>query len=96
MRCDPQQSFAVTWVAPDDEDSPDTLVTVTLEDVDGGIRLSLEHSGLGSADAPNYGAGWHAYLDGLTGGGVLLPTDLTPWQERYDARREDYTARVGG
>jgi uncharacterized protein YndB with AHSA1/START domain len=84
-RCDPPRSFVVDWAFGDDAMS--TLAVEVVAD-EGGALLVLDHSRLPDSAATGYGAGWHAYLDGLA-------TDLSEgepadWQQRFDALIGDY------
>lgn len=88
--CDPPRSFTTTWQAPPD---PPSEVTVTLEEVEGGTRLELRHSGVTSNF---YGAGWHVYFEHLlrhvAEGGADV-ADEAAWDVRFAELRDHYAER---
>ena len=79
----------MTRTASDDAEgaSAGSVLTATLEPVDDGVRLVLEHVGLVGEDVVPYGAGWHAYLDRLPQGEVWPEVD---WGTRYSALEDAY------
>lgn len=86
--CDAPRSFTTTWHAIEEEP---TVLTVTLDEVDGGTRMRLEHTGIRSIF---YGAGWQVYLERLTAhvDGSPMPTD---WNARFAELSPLYEARFG-
>lgn len=58
---DPPRQLAFLWPG---EEGADTLVTITLEAIEGGARLHLVHERLNSTgDRTGAAAGWHAHMD---------------------------------
>ncbi|MDQ0613742.1 uncharacterized protein YndB with AHSA1/START domain [Microbacterium sp. W4I4] len=86
--CDPPRSFTSTWHATGEE--PTDLV-VTLEEVEGGTRMRLVHTGIRSIF---YGAGWQTYLERLAShiAGEEHPHE---WDARFAELSPQYEARFG-
>jgi uncharacterized protein YndB with AHSA1/START domain len=63
---DPPRTVSMTWDA-DWDDTPVTLLTYRLEDVDGGTKLTVEHTGFaGHAEScASHASGWEMVLDWL-------------------------------
>lgn len=59
---DPPRTLEHEWHYPGEDRS---VVRYDLVAVDGGTELTLVHRLLRADQAPGYGAGWHAHLDGL-------------------------------
>jgi uncharacterized protein YndB with AHSA1/START domain len=58
------RSFCFSWAM--EGDARDTLVTVTLRDLDGRTELTLRHEGLPTAaDRDGHGEGWNSALNKL-------------------------------
>lgn len=85
--CEPGRTFTTTWHATDED--PTELV-VTVQDTDGGARLTLVHTGIRSIF---YGAGWQTYLE-LLERGVAAPSDQlvddVQWERRFGQLRPLY------
>jgi uncharacterized protein YndB with AHSA1/START domain len=86
--CDAPRSFTTTWHAV--EEDP-TEVVVTLEEVEGGTRMRLVHTGIRSIF---YGAGWQTYLERLAA--HVAGEDLAhEWDARFAELSPEYEARFG-
>ncbi|MFE6735678.1 SRPBCC family protein [Microbacterium sp. NPDC057650] len=86
--CDPPRSFTTTWHAVEEE--PTELV-VTLDEVEGGTRMRLVHTGIRSIF---YGAGWQTYLERLEGEVTGQPV-TAEWDARFAELSPEYEARFG-
>ena len=65
LEVDPPRKLVHTWKRSGTPD-PATTVTYVLEPLEGGTRITLRHSGLGSGEAcKNVGAGWETSFDQL-------------------------------
>lgn len=86
--CDAPRSFTTTWHAIEEEP---TELTVTLDEVDGGTRMRLVHTGIRSIF---YGAGWQTYLERLAAdvAGEQVAQD---WDARFAELSPEYEARFG-
>jgi uncharacterized protein YndB with AHSA1/START domain len=82
---DPPRLLEVEWRYPGEDES---VVRIELEPRSDRTLLVLDHRLLQAGQAAGYGAGWHAYLDAL--GDVLAHGDAGSWDERFQARIEDY------
>ncbi|UNK70091.1 SRPBCC family protein [Microbacterium sp. H1-D42] len=86
--CDAPLSFTSTWHAIEEEP---TELTVTLEEVEGGTRMLLVHTGIRSIF---YGAGWQTYLERLAAH-VAGESFLPDWDARFAALSPEYESRFG-
>jgi uncharacterized protein YndB with AHSA1/START domain len=82
---EPPRLLEVEWRYPGEDES---VVRIELEPRGDRTLLVLDHRLLQAGQAAGYGAGWHAYLDAL--GDVLADGDAGSWDERFQARIEDY------
>lgn len=89
--CDAPHSFTWTW--PHEAAASHVAVEVTAEG--DGSRLRLVHSRLASDKAPEYGAGWQAYVRGLDAhlAGAEVPGDDAWWAE-FNAARDGYAGAL--
>ena len=95
--CDPPRSFTTSWHAI--EEQP-TVLTVTVDAVPEGARLTLVHEAVQSI---YYGPGWQTYLEQLDdylGAAATSVTDPdrvagVAWDVRYSALRPVWDARYG-
>ncbi|GHE13398.1 SRPBCC family protein [Klenkia taihuensis] len=81
---DPPRTLEHEWHYPGEEQS---VVRYDLAAVDGGTELTLVHRLLRADQAPGYGAGWHAHLDGLAASLAGEPHD---WDAAFGARLPRY------
>ena len=83
---DPPRALAYEWNFVGEKP---THVSWELEEVGDGAatRLRLEHTLLDEGVAPDYGAGWHAHLDQLTG---HLAGDTPAWDGLFETLRPQY------
>lgn len=77
---DPPTALELTWSFTGE---PDSVLRYDLVPDGTGTLLTLDHRLLPPDQAAGYSAGWHAYLDGLTG--LLGGTELEPWGDRFMA-----------
>jgi uncharacterized protein YndB with AHSA1/START domain len=69
LEIDPPRKLVMTWQRAGASDQP-TVITFTLEKLDGGTRLMLRHTGFTSAEnLTNVAAGWKTSLDKLASAG---------------------------
>ncbi|MFE6995680.1 SRPBCC family protein [Microbacterium sp. NPDC057659] len=86
--CDAPRTFSTTWHAIEEE--PTELV-VTLDEVEGGTRMRLVHTGIRSIF---YGAGWQTYLERLAAD-VAGESFAQDWDARFAELSPQYEARFG-
>jgi uncharacterized protein YndB with AHSA1/START domain len=88
---DPPRALAYQWNFVGE--TP-THVSWELVPEDDGVatRLTLEHALLEPGVAPDYGAGWHAHLDGLAG---HLSGAGSDWGTRFEELRPRYAEMSG-
>ncbi|UJP08867.1 SRPBCC domain-containing protein [Microbacterium sp. KUDC0406] len=86
--CDAPRSFTTTWHAIEEEP---TEVVVTLEEVEGGTRMRLVHTGIRSIF---YGAGWQTYLERLRAH-LAGESFEQEWDDRFAELSPEYEARFG-
>jgi uncharacterized protein YndB with AHSA1/START domain len=86
--CEAPRSFTTTWHAVGEDQ---TELTVTLDDVEGGTRMRLVHTGIRSIF---YGAGWQTYLERLAShiAGEEHPHE---WHARFAELSPAYEERFG-
>lgn len=84
--CDAPRSFTTSWHAIEEE--PTELV-VTLDEVEGGTRMHLVHTGIRSIF---YGAGWQTYLERLEADVAGEPF-AHDWDARFAELSPEYAAR---
>lgn len=89
ITCDAPQHFS--WLWP--HGTATTLVEVEVAAEGSGSRLRLVHSRLTDTSAPEYGAGWHAYMSALEA--HLEGRDSGDWWEEFDSTRAAYQAAMG-
>lgn len=77
--CDPPRLLDLTWDFPGESTS---RLLATIDTVDDGARLILDHSRLPADQAASYGAGWHAHLTRLAA--LLVKQPLPRWEERFE------------
>lgn len=90
VACEPPRAFTTTWTH---HDEPTTTIDVTLDEVDGGTRLTLSHRAIVD---PGYGPGWHSYLERLARYLATPDGDHRgdgTWNTRYDELEPGYAAR---
>lgn len=89
--CDAPHGFTTTWHAKQEQP---TELTVRLDAVPGGTRLTIRHDGLQSI---YYGAGWQTYLESLVAHIAAPGTELSgdAWDARFDELRGPYAERFG-
>jgi uncharacterized protein YndB with AHSA1/START domain len=89
LHCEPESLLEVSWRASDDADpsGPESTVRITLteDELHGGVLLVLEHEGLAEGDVGAYGAGWQVFLDRLCGAGPL-----EDWTTRFETLKQQY------
>lgn len=84
--CDAPRQFTTTWHAIDEDP---TELTVTLDEVEGGTRMRLVHTGIRSIF---YGAGWQTYLERLAAHLAGEPFPHT-WEDRFAKLSPGYEER---
>lgn len=86
--CDAPRSFTTTWHATGEEP---TDLFVELDEVEGGARMRLVHTGIRSIF---YGAGWQTYLERLAAhiSGEPIADD---WDARFAELSPVYQVRFG-
>ena len=57
--------FGWGWEGSDDLPPDTSTVTVTIEEIEGGSRVTLEHDGLNAEQAASHAMGWEHYFDRL-------------------------------
>jgi uncharacterized protein YndB with AHSA1/START domain len=82
---DPPRLLEVEWRYEGEDES---VLRIELEPRGGGTLLVLDHRLLQAGQAAGYGSGWHAYLDALDD--LLAGRAPGDWDERFQARLEDY------
>ncbi|MBK5249313.1 MAG: SRPBCC family protein [Actinomycetales bacterium] len=87
--CDEPRRLVVTWDFPGEGTSE--LEAIVAES-GGGAALVLDHRGLNRAQARDYGAGWHTYLDDL--GTALAGGTAQDWNGRFERVLPDYQAQL--
>lgn len=65
-----------------------TEVVATLEQLDGGVRLTIEERGLPVGDLATYVAGWHAQIEQLEA--ILSGGRDVDWKPRWEQLRAAY------
>ena len=91
LRYEPPHALAFRWP---EEDGAGTIVTMTLETADGGVRLHLVHDRLSKPAHRNGAAGgWHAHLDLLDD--VLSGRPVRDFWLHYTPLEAEYEARFG-
>jgi uncharacterized protein YndB with AHSA1/START domain len=89
--CEQPRLLVADWAFGDDAMS--TLRVELSSSDDGGTAMVLEHSMLPGSTGVGYAAGWHAYLDRLAD--QLAGTEITNWNERFDALIGEYQSVPG-
>ena len=82
---EPPRLLEVEWRYEGEDES---VLRIELESRGEATLLVLDHRLLQARQAPGYGSGWHAYLDAL--GDLLADRAAGDWDERFQARLEDY------
>lgn len=88
---DPPREFAHEWIVDPVKDLPsgeNAVVKWTLEPVEGGTLLKLEHRNLSIRTAQGFAPGIHSFLDRLQA--QLSGESLPNWQERIREVAPDY------
>jgi uncharacterized protein YndB with AHSA1/START domain len=87
--CERPVGFTTTWTVVGEQP---TIVTVQLEPEGSRTRLRLRHEHVTRLET---GAGWHAYLEGLTGhlADPAAERDREGWARRFDELEPAYAAR---
>ena len=87
--CERPVGFTTTWTVVGERP---TIVTVQLEPEGSRTRLRLRHEHVTRLES---GAGWHAYLEGLTGhlADPAAERDRERWARRFDELEPSYAAR---
>ncbi|WP_300345822.1 SRPBCC domain-containing protein [Nesterenkonia sp.] len=86
LSCEPEEHLEVSWRATDDVDSAmESVLRISLHPEADGVLLVLQHERLHRQDVEQYGAGWHAFLEGFPGGGEQLN-----WGERFRSQQPHY------
>jgi len=82
---EPPRLLEVEWRFEGEDES---VLRIELEPRGEATLLVLDHRLLQAGQAPGYGSGWHAYLDGLDD--LLADRAVGNWDERFQARLVDY------
>ncbi|MGS0688214.1 SRPBCC family protein [Nakamurella sp. GG22] len=86
VACDAPRGFSWEWPQP----TTRSIVEVQVAAEGSGSRLRVVHSRLTETSAPDYAAGWQAYLQALEA--HLDGRDTGDWWERFAATRAAYAA----
>ncbi|GAB2683465.1 SRPBCC family protein [Thalassiella azotivora] len=91
QECRPPHLLVVSWDFPGEPTSR-VVVELAAAAAGAGTVLVLDHSRLPADQAVGYGAGWHAYLDGL--GDHLTGAAAGDWDARFTALLPAYRDRA--
>lgn len=90
-RCEPPRLIAFTWFEIGQEQPSE--VTITLQEEDGKVRLTLVHVRLKGLDTKtSVCAGWHAHLDLL--GDLMEGRDVRDFWLHHTALEDEYLGRL--
>ena len=87
--CDAPRGFTWSWPL---RDRASTVSVSVVPDGDGAV-LRLDHAGLAPQSAPEYGAGWQAYV--LSLGADLAGEPTGGWWDDFADAKEQYAAALG-
>ena len=87
---EPPRLLEVEWHYEGEDQS---VLRIELQPQGERTLLVLDHRLLQAGQAAGYGAGWHAYLDGLDD---FLLGRSGSWDERFQTRLEDYRRAAAG
>lgn len=90
--CEPGRAFSWSWP----HDHATSLIEVSVTPNGDGARLRLVHTRLTPASAPEYGAGWQAFIRSLDRhlGHPDAPTS-DDWWEEFHTVKDGYAAALG-